>query len=83
MNYNYELLSISAYNDFDSNDFNLDSIGPDLDEEIKNYNIDVYQNSTLNSTPINIVSTHEPILQSKQNKERKSKIFKKTKKKNR
>ena len=83
MNYNYELLSISAYNDFDSNDFNLDSIGPGLDEEIKNYTIDVYQNSTLNSTPINIVSTHEPILQSKQNKERKGKIFKITRKKNR
>jgi hypothetical protein len=54
-----------------------------LDEEIKNYTIDVYQNSTLNSTPINIVSTHEPILQSKQIKERKSKIFKITRKKNR
>ena len=64
MNYNYELLSISAYNDFDSNDFILDSFGSGLNEKIKNNTIDFYQNSTLNSTPINIVSTHEPILQS-------------------
>ena len=81
--YKYELLFGSEYNDSDSNDFNLDSFGSGLNEEIKNNTIDFYQNSTLNSTPINIVSTHEPILQSKQNKERKGKIFKITRKKNR
>jgi hypothetical protein len=81
--YKYELLFGSSFNDSDSNDFNLDSFGSGLNEEIKNNTIDFYQNSTLNSTPINIVSTHEPILQSKQNKERKSKIFKITRKKNR
>ena len=81
--YKYELLFGSSYNDSDSNDFNLDSFGSGLNEEIKNNTIDFYQNSTLNSTPINIVSTHEPILQSKQNKERKGKIFKITRKKNR
>ena len=81
--YKYELLFGSSYNDSDSNDFNLDSFGSGLNEEIKNNTIDFYQNSTLNSTPINIISTHEPILQSKQNKERKGKIFKITRKKNR
>ena len=81
--YKYELLFGSSYNDSDSNDFILDSFGSGLNEEIKNNTIDFYQNSTLNSTPINIISTHEPILQSKQNKERKSKIFKITRKKNR
>ena len=81
--YKYELLFGSEYNDSDSNDFILDSFGSGLNEEIKNNTIDFYQNSTLNSTPINIVSTHEPILQSKQNKERKGKIFKITRKKNR
>ena len=81
--YKYELLFGFEYNDSDSNDFILDSFGSGLNEEIKNNTIDFYQNSTLNSTPINIVSIHEPILQSKQNKERKGKIFKITRKKNR